>query len=311
MTDDLELIDFHTHIRPPWWEGAADPAAAGFGPGEQVARLLDIPRLIDESHAAGISRRALSAGVEGVFGPDGDVSAADLRRVNEFTAEAVAKDPDLFVGLATVDAYAGEAAAREAVVAVEELGLHGLFLDAARHGAHPGLPQARPTLAAAAELGVPVFIHPVWAGDDIDLAIAAGPGGRSFGRGVTNGLAALALLHAGVFEELPDLDVVITALGTGAVLFAAEQIAAHREAHGSAPRLYVDTLRLHPPTIAYLVDTLGADRVVLGTDWPIRTDAYAARIRPAFDTADLTAHQQALVGGGNARRLLARTGTRP
>ena len=297
-----ELIDLHTHIRPPWWEGASG-TGAGFGSPETVARLLDLPRLVEESYAAGITRRALSAGVEGVFGPRGPVASSDVRRVNDFTAEAVAKDPGLFLGLATVDLYAGDAGAEEAVHAVRELGLHGLFLDAQREGLHPGSPEARPTLAAAAELGVPVFIHPVWAPDDELYAEAAGQPGRSFGRGITNGLAALALLHSGVFEELPELDVIITALGTGAVLFAADAVAAYTQQHGRTPRLHVDTLRFHPPTLAYLVAALGADRVVLGSDWPIRLDAHAEDVRAAFDRAGLDAGQQALVGSGNARRL--------
>ncbi len=299
-----ELIDFHTHIRPQWWEGATSPDA-GFGPdgGEKVARLLDIPRLIEESREAGVSRRALSAGVEGVYGPHGEVAASDIRRINEFTAEAVAKDPELFLGLATVDLFSGEAGAEEAAFAVRELGLHGLFLDSQRAGLHPGLPEARPTLTAAAELGVPVFIHPVWAADDDQYFAAAGQQGRSFGRGTTNGLAALALLHAGVFEELPELDVVITALGTGAMLFAADAIAEYAARHGRTPRLHVDTLRFHPPTIAYLVDALGADRVVFGSDWPIRLDAYADTVTAAFEQAGLSDETRALIGSGNARRL--------
>jgi len=303
-----ELIDFHTHVRPPWWVGASDPGAAGLGPdaGERVARLVDLPRLAEESHDAGITRRALSVGVEGVFAPGtpGDVDPGELRPVNDFPAEAVAKDADLFVGLATVDATAGEAGAVEAERAVRELGLNGLFLDARRGGVTVGDPATRPTLAAAAELGVPVFVHPVWSPDDDEYAALAGQVGRSFGRGVTNGLAALALLHHGVFEELPDLDVVVTALGVGAVLFAADAITAHRAAHGSSPRLHVDTLRFHPPTLRYLVDALGADRVVLGSDWPIRLDGRSADIDAAFEAAGLTAEERRLVGAGNARRLL-------
>jgi len=300
-----ELIDFHTHIRPPWWEGATDAAAAGLSPGssERVARLIDIDRLIEESRTAGIAHRALSAGVEGVYGSDADVPASEVRRVNEFTAEAVAKDPDLFFGLATIDAYTGDAGAVEAEYAVRELGLHGLFLDAQRHGVYPGAPQARPTLAAAAELGVPVFVHPVWAPDDAVFRAAGGTAGGSFGRGVTNGLAALSLLHAGVFEEFPELDILITAYGAGAILFAADALAEYEQAHGTRPRLHIDTLTFHPPTLRYAVDALGADRVILGSDWPIRLDAYADKVAAAFEAARFTPEEQDLVGSGNARRL--------
>jgi predicted TIM-barrel fold metal-dependent hydrolase len=300
-----ELIDFHTHIRPPWWDGATNPTAAGLSPGsgDRVARMIDIDRMIEESRTAGISKRALSAGIEGVFGSAADVPASEVRRVNEFTAEAVAKDPGLFFGLATIDAYTGDAAAKEAEYAVRELGLHGLFLDAQRHGVYPGAPQARPALAAAAQLGVPVFVHPVWAPDDDAFGAAGGTAGRSFGRGVTNGLAALSLLHAGVFEEFPALDILITAYGAGAILFAADALAAYKQAHGRSPRLHIDTLTFHPPTLRYAIDALGADRVILGSDWPIRLDAYADKVTEAFEAAGFTPEEQALVGSGNARRL--------
>jgi predicted TIM-barrel fold metal-dependent hydrolase len=301
-----ELIDFHTHIRPPWWEGATNPAAAGLSPGseDRVARMLDIDRMVEESRAAGITHRALSAGVEGVYGPQADVPASEVRRVNEFTAESVAKAPGMFYGLATIDAYTGDTAAKEAEYAVSQLGMHGLFLDAQRHGVYPGAPQARPTFAAAAELGVPIFIHPVWAPDDAAFRTAGGSAGGSFGRGVTQGLAALSLLHSGIFEEFPDLDVLITAYGTGAIIFAVDAIAAYAKAHGVTPRLHVDTLTFHPPTIRYVIDALGPDRIVLGSDWPIRLDAYADTISAAFDEANLTPEERTMVSSGTARRML-------
>jgi hypothetical protein len=58
MTESTrELIDFHTHIRPPWWEGATNPAAAGLSPGseDRVTRIE-----IAESQFSG--RRSAASG---------------------------------------------------------------------------------------------------------------------------------------------------------------------------------------------------------------------------------------------------------
>ena len=106
-----------------------------------------------------------------------------------------------------------------------------------------------------------------------------------------------------MFEEFPELDILITAYGAGAILFAADALLAYRQAHGTSPRLYMDTLTFHPPTLRYAVDALGADRVIMGSDWPIRLDAYADKVTKAFDAAGFTEEERELVSSGNALRL--------
>jgi hypothetical protein len=54
-----------------------------------------------------------------------------------------------------------EAGARELTHAVTELGLRGVFVESAKGALLPDAEEARPTFAAAAALGVPVFLHPV------------------------------------------------------------------------------------------------------------------------------------------------------
>ena len=81
--------------------------------------------------------------------------------MNDDLAALVARHPGRIHGLASVDAYDGDRAAREAERAIRELGLRGLFVDCARGDLLIDAPQARPTLEVAARLGVPVFVHPV------------------------------------------------------------------------------------------------------------------------------------------------------
>src|SRR5690606_31522415 len=120
---------------------------------------------------------------------------------NDQIADLVAKNPDRLHGLATVDAYAGDAAARELTRAVRELGLRGVFAQSARGNLLLDAPEARPTLAAAAELGVPVFIHPI---SDAQLRQRFGRYGRlgtQLTRSTINSAALVALLEKGVFDE--------------------------------------------------------------------------------------------------------------
>ena len=51
--------------------------------------------------------------------------------------------------------------ARELTRAVKELGLRGVFVESAKRDLLLGAKETRPTLAAAASLGVPVFVHPL------------------------------------------------------------------------------------------------------------------------------------------------------
>lgn len=304
---DIDIVDFHTHYRPHWWDAAGHGRRLSVpgGSGPDYARLDDIDRLARDTAAGGVTLRALSAPVELLFGPDVPVPTDAVNRVNEHLRQVVDAYPDRFLGLATVDAYAGDDGAEQARYAIETLGLQGLVLDSSRRGLFVGSAQARATLEVAAAHRVPVFVHPVFASDAATLVAAAGRTGTSYGRGFTNGLSFLSALHAGLPELLPELDLVFTTLGSGALLFAADQLAAYRGGVGAggSPQLYFDTLRFDPPTLRHLVHVLGADRVLVGSDWPIRLDGNHDTIAAALTAAGLTEAQRQLVAGANARRL--------
>ena len=152
-----------------------------------------------------------------------------------------------------MDAYGGEAGARELTRAVRELGLRGAFVQAVKNELSLDSPQARPTLAAAAALGVPVFIHPITDSQLRRRFARLGRAGTMLNRSMVNSAALLALLESRTFDESPDLQVVVTTLAIGAVLinggFGQSGGLGRDPAELLRRHVYIDTMGLHPVLI--------------------------------------------------------------
>ena len=199
----------------------------------------------------------------------------------------VAKHPGKLYGLATVDAFSGDDGARELTRAVKELKLRGVFLESAKRDLLLGAKETRPTLAAAASLGVPVFVHPLTDPELHKRFSRTGRIGVRLARGTINNAALISMLEGGTFDELPKLQVVMTTLAMGGILLAG--------GFGDGPRIrsdapaltrrhvYVDTMGIHPAVMRCAVDLLGADHVLMGTDWPIVVEkSVPERLQKAF-----------------------------
>jgi len=306
----FEIVDFHSHFVGPSFApttlASAPPAQRPFWEGVN-RRLTDPEALLDSIETDGVAARVISAPLEFLREPDGTLAPDVLLRVNIAIAEIVRLEPGRLYGLATVDAYSGEAGARELLRAVEELGLSGVFIESAKGELLPDAPEARPTFAAAAALGVPILLHPV---PDAQLGRRFKPYGRLGGRlmrGTINAAALVAILESGMLDEMPDLSIVATSLAMGGVLLAGGFGDAARFGKDAPNRrhLYIDITGLHPATVRAAVDVLGADHVLTGTDWPVVTEAsLPARLQSVLGAAGLDDGEQRMVAGANARRLL-------
>ncbi len=305
------IIDFHAHIRPPWWRFEApsysNPADTAWAR-QWGAKFTAPDVLLEESRAGDVSLRLLSSTIEGIFGIDGPTDPVEIARHNDYLAELSGKYPGQLAALAVVDAYSGENAAREVERAVTQLGHVGVVIDSARGELFPNAAAARPTLEAAAALKVPVLVHPVASPNAHRLIAAAGRPGNSFGRGHVNGTAFLALLESGVLGDLPDLHVVFTGIGIGALAIAASDLPQYRglAAGNAAPRpnAYFDFMGLSPAVLRFAMDVLGVERVVVGSDWPIWDNVTRANLVSAFDAAGIAEADRVLIAGGNAARLI-------
>ncbi|BCJ68116.1 amidohydrolase family protein [Polymorphospora rubra] len=307
------IADVHTHYACPDYPALAPrntARALAHRWSSLARRIADLDGLLAESGRHGVDLRVLSAPPALVTAYGERSAPADLRRINDHLAEAVSTAPDRIRGLATIDAFGGDTAAAEAVRSVRELGLSGLVVDCATEGELLSSPAARPTLTAAAELGVPVLAHPI-SPDSMTRAFAGlGRFGTSLARGTINAAALLSLLHDGVLEELPGLHVIFPMLGmAGLSLAAATDEGEIMTARAPAPRrahVYLDTMGFAPAAIRFATDLLGPDHVLVGSDWPIGLrDATRERVETVLAQAGLDENDAHLVAGGNARRLLA------
>ena len=102
----------------------------------------------------GVAARVINTPLEFLQDKDGNVPDGTVPRINDAVARLVDRHRGRLHGLATVDAYEGDASARELVRAVKDLGLRGVFIESAKGDLLPDASEARPTFAAAAELGV-------------------------------------------------------------------------------------------------------------------------------------------------------------
>jgi aminocarboxymuconate-semialdehyde decarboxylase len=240
---------------------------------------------------------------------EGRVPYETTMAMNDALADLVARHPGRIHGLASVDAYDGDRSAREAERAIRQLGLSGLLLECARGDFLLDAPQARPTLEVAAKLGVPVFAHPIAPQPLTKQMAPYGLIGTLFARGAVNSAALIALIEGGVFSQLPNLRVVFTAQAIGGLAMAA---GLSNQSHLPAgtievirKNVLIDTTLYHPALIRALVDLVGVENVVAGSDWPITGDK---PVRPLLvDTmqrAGLSNAEQVAIATGNCNRLL-------
>ena len=265
----LRVVDFYSHL--------VDTATA-----EAV-----IPSLEE----TGVAARVISAPLEFHKRLDG---------INDSIAELVCRHPGRVYGLASVDAYAGEAAAAELERSVKQLGLRGVFMESAKGELLPDAPEARPLLAAAAELGVPVLLHPVADPQLFGRFKRFGRLGGRLTRSTINSAALVALLAGGVLEAFPGLRVVVTALAFGGLVLASES--AER---AKLRQVYIDTTGMNRVAVRGSIEILGADHVLTGTDWPVvKEKGLPATLEAMFDEMGLNADERGKVAGGNALRLM-------
>ena len=188
--------------------------------------------------------------------------------------------------------------------------LHGRTLD--RNLDHPAL---RPVFATAAELRVPLYIHPqiapppvreaYYSGFDAALGtVFAGPG---IGWHYETGVQVLRLILAGTFDRHPDLQLIVGHWGE-VVLFYLERLEVLGRVAADLQRPIADYLRqnvyytpsgmFHQRMLRATLELVGPERVMFSTDYPFQF-AGDGGARAFLDQADLTPEDRHRIAHGN------------
>jgi aminocarboxymuconate-semialdehyde decarboxylase len=231
------------------------------------------------------------------------------------------KYPERILAFATSIPGGGDAHLRELERAVKQDDLRGVLINSSHRGAYPDDDDARPFFALACELDIPVFIHPpsVGFGEERmkEFRLAS-----SVGRPFDACLALARLIVKGIFEQFPNLKLVASHLGGGICEIIGRMDYAYelrddtmilgpygppiyitRKPSEYLRMMYLDIVSYHAPAIECAIKTVGADRLIFGTDSPMLV-ALKRRGLDIVDQVGLASEDKNKVLGNTAKWLL-------
>jgi aminocarboxymuconate-semialdehyde decarboxylase len=294
----MKTIDIHAHLVPRSLWRAVDSKEAWYGyrhePGEGLGTIsgggkrthLPTPkvRYTPEERLKDMDQQGTDVQVLSIHTPffgyhlDATQGRALARDVNEEIAGMTREWPKRFAGLATLPVQDVKSAIDELEYAVTRLGLKGAELDTNVNGEQWDEPKFRPFFKAAEAMGAVLFFHPQPQNNFLAQRIPRHGLSNSLGVILDDAIVTAVLICGGVLEACPDLRVCI-AHGGGPACYAMGRLdrgweRQPRENRTPQPpsayqkRLYYDTVTSSEEALRFLLDRVGADRVVLGSDWP-------------------------------------------
>ena len=242
---------------------------------------------------------------------DAEAGVPMAKEANDDLAEMIASRPDRFAGLAYLPLQDPAAAITELERCIRDHGFVGVMVGSHVNGLDWDSDDLFPVLAAANDLGALIFVHP--AHGRANSFLTRYHLRNLIGNPFETTVAIASLIFGGVLDRLPDLDLCF-AHGGGYACLGAARLDQGRQVRDEADssslpseylrRLYFDTLVFSHRGLSNLIEVVGADRVVLGSDYP----ADMGEPRPVDfieSHPDLTDDQRRLILGGNIERLLA------
>src|SRR5918998_1879012 len=278
-----------------------------------VSEFVDIDGILAAQDEAGVDRVLLCPWVPLLYyDAEPDEGLARARIQNEALARLVREHPSRVAALGALPLQDPELAAGELRKLMEEGTLGGMEVAASVRGVFLGDDRFEPFWEAAAATGALVFVHPTTRGFD-SPAFQDYYLWNTVANPLETATTAAHMVVAGVMQRHPDLRVLL-AHGGGALLAVRGRM---RHAHGFQPqararlsespedsirRFHFDTLTHDHALLRALIDYVGPERVLLGSDYPF--DMGDARHVDTVRGLGLEPQVQDAILAGNAERLL-------
>ena len=324
-------IDVHAHFFPQRFMAAVNeqgppgvsfdlskPDAPVFVTGPTKVQLdstyWDMAARTKRMDAVGVRVHALSLTTPFVHWAPPDRGATLARIVNEAVVEAHTAYPDRFIGCATLPYQAPDLAVAELDRIAGSKAIRGVYMPTSFPTKELSDPSFFPIYAKCEAMNLPILLHP-------DRAAAAVGATRLqpfymtnlIGNPVESAIAASYLIFGGVLDRFPKLTVVLPH-GGGALPYLSGRIQhgqrVRPEAQGKAQlpvmeylrRFYYDTITHDPRLLRFLIDLVGVDRIMLGSDYCF--DMGPERPREVVEALKLRRSDREAIYVGNAVRLL-------
>jgi aminocarboxymuconate-semialdehyde decarboxylase len=291
----MKIIDVHNHLNPrPFLEAVREGHdwygfTAEHGELENPRNHWSLEERIADMDRLGVGMQALTVyGDFNKYDRDLETTKAAVMACNDEVAAMVDKHPDRFVGLGILPMQDVAASVVELERAVNDLDMKGVTIKDHINGKTLDEPQFLPFWEAVERLGAVVEFHQ--GSTIVTQRIPRYFLENTVGNLVERTLTFGALVQGGIMDRFPKLKVCLLH-GGGYVAFGVARMdkgweaakldymsgySAGEDSRQSIPKppsryvgsFYYDCATFSEPTLRFLIDTVGIDRVVFGTDYP-------------------------------------------
>jgi len=321
-----DVIDVHNHYYPDEYIEALDERAGHISVGtDEEGRdvllsggsrivtltppMTDLETRLKHMDEAGVDHQLISLSAPNVnFLPD--EQSVELARICNDAYAVINDDYDEFTMLGSLPLTDPDAALEEARRAVTDLGLKGFIVGSNIDGTVLNDDAFEPFYELLDDLGVPMFVHPMTpAGVEVMQEYRLAPL-VGFENEIT--MAITRLVFDGVLER-HDVDIHVSHLGgTVPYLFGRldngyDAYPECREHIDEPPshyleQVYYDTVSFHEPALRCALDSVGADQLLLGSDYP-HVIGDLERAVTAIESLPLSARERGRIESGNVEKL--------